>query len=327
MSPSFSISGSHAALVTPLELTEACLATPAFRAIHHHQAPRQTTIVCPESQTPLWQIHFSSILSYPDKASTKELANLFRSHSFTSALLLDPSPAAKAMAKLPVAQRLGPASEELKKLLTESIPPQEVTGPPQHRVTKFLDLAERLNCDPHSKMFFLAPSLPPRPLTPLALLAPGSDFGPAARWPIDRFVALARMLKENDFEIALSALPGHREAAEELASQLKIEKIDFFHHVGLTLAELLAILPTATCLIASHSSLSHLAAHTGLPVVNLMGPHAPGTERPLGRIHASLTTHAECSPCRLRECPLDHRCLEEITAEMAMSAVKSVTKN
>jgi len=32
--------------------------------------------------------------------------------------------------------------------------------------------------------------------------------------------------------------------------------------------------------------------------------------------------HAECSPCLLRECPIDHRCMTRVSAERVIEAAE-----
>ena len=55
------------------------------------------------------------------------------------------------------------------------------------------------------------------------------------------------------------------------------------------------------------------------------GPTGPvaagtGTTGPTGPLARVVRAHAECSPCLLRECPIDHRCMTGVTAEQAAAA-------
>jgi len=71
----------------------------------------------------------------------------------------------------------------------------------------------------------------------------------------------------------------------------------------------------------------HVAAALGTPVVvpfgstspALTGPGLPGDTR-----HRLLTSDAPCSPCFLRECPIDFRCMKGITVERVVQAVVEV---
>ena len=46
--------------------------------------------------------------------------------------------------------------------------------------------------------------------------------------------------------------------------------------------------------------------------------------RPLGSGHRVIRHHVECSPCFLRECPLDFRCMKEIDPQRAVEAVVKI---
>jgi heptosyltransferase II len=68
----------------------------------------------------------------------------------------------------------------------------------------------------------------------------------------------------------------------------------------------------------------HVAAALGTPVVvpfgstspELTGPGLPGDPR-----HHLLKSDAPCSPCFLRECPIDFRCMNGISVERVVEAV------
>jgi ADP-heptose:LPS heptosyltransferase len=65
----------------------------------------------------------------------------------------------------------------------------------------------------------------------------------------------------------------------------------------------------------------HLAAFLGVPTVAVFGSTEPRLTAPLGRGHQVLRHQVECSPCFLRECPLDFRCMQAVTAQEAAAAV------
>ena len=329
VSERLTITGPALALVAPTDLTEACLATPAFRAIRRARPDLTPVIICPKSAVPFWAIHFQQILSYDEKSSPQKLAERFSSGTFHSALILEDSCAARALCRLDVKQRIGFQIPVLEKLLTDPVPITMESGPLPHRVTRYLSLAEQLQCEPHHPENFAPPALPPRPQKPRIALAPDSDLGPAAEWPIDSFLELTKALTEKiSPEFFLLAMPGKSPAAEKLTAAMGIKAPKKSAQKGESnsydLEHLLQALPTFSTLVAPNGTLVHLAAHLGLPTVCLMGPQEPRTHRPLGKIHEVLTTFAECAPCHLTKCPLDHRCLNELTPDRAAEAVAKV---
>jgi heptosyltransferase-2 len=58
-----------------------------------------------------------------------------------------------------------------------------------------------------------------------------------------------------------------------------------------------------------------------VPAVTLFGPTDPRLTAPLGPGQQALWRQPVCSPCFLRSCPIDHRCLEEIDVTQVEAAV------
>jgi hypothetical protein len=65
----------------------------------------------------------------------------------------------------------------------------------------------------------------------------------------------------------------------------------------------------------------HLAALLGVRTVSIFGSTEPALTGPLGAGHTIIRKRAECSPCFLRECPIDFRCMREIEAATVVAAV------
>ncbi len=70
----------------------------------------------------------------------------------------------------------------------------------------------------------------------------------------------------------------------------------------------------------------HLAALLGLPVVAVFGSTEPALTGPLGNGHTIIRHHVECSPCFLRECPIDFRCMKEVATQEVVDAMMSILK-
>jgi len=71
----------------------------------------------------------------------------------------------------------------------------------------------------------------------------------------------------------------------------------------------------------------HLAALLGIPVVAIFGSTEPLLAGPLGNGHSVLRHHVECSPCFLRECPIDFRCMNAVSVREVVDAVLSILHN
>jgi heptosyltransferase-2 len=94
-----------------------------------------------------------------------------------------------------------------------------------------------------------------------------------------------------------------------------------------TLRELCVVLKRAELLLTNDTGPMHLAAALNTPVIvpfgstsaELTGPGLPGDTR-----HRLLMGQAPCAPCFLRECPIDFRCMNGITADSVVAAVLEV---
>jgi heptosyltransferase-2 len=68
----------------------------------------------------------------------------------------------------------------------------------------------------------------------------------------------------------------------------------------------------------------HLAAALGVPTVAIFGSTDPDLTAPLGRGHRIVRERVDCSPCFLRECPIDYRCMLRIEPDRVTHAIESL---
>ena len=90
-----------------------------------------------------------------------------------------------------------------------------------------------------------------------------------------------------------------------------------------TLAELIEELRRCQLLLTNDTGTMHLAASLNVPVVAIFGSTEPTLTGPVGAGHTVLRHHVECSPCFLRECPLDFRCMKRVPAAEAIAAIQA----
>jgi len=155
----------------------------------------------------------------------------------------------------------------------------------------------------------------------------GAEYGPAKRWPAERFAAVADAIrKEFDCGIAIFGGLGDVALAAELAEQLQTAAPTLRILAGKTsLRELLAALRCCRVLLTNDTGPMHVAAALSVPVVVpfgstspiLTGPGLPGDPR-----HRLIRSTAPCAPCFLRTCPIDLRCLRDITVDQVVAEVR-----
>jgi len=88
------------------------------------------------------------------------------------------------------------------------------------------------------------------------------------------------------------------------------------------IADLPALLSQCHLFIGNDSGAMHVAAAVGLPVIAVFGPTDPEGTAPVTPRCSIVQQKSYCSPCFLRRCPTDHRCLTAITANMVEAAAR-----
>jgi heptosyltransferase II len=91
-----------------------------------------------------------------------------------------------------------------------------------------------------------------------------------------------------------------------------------------SLRELCAVIKQCRVLLTNDTGPMHVAAALGTPVVVPFGSTSPELTGPImspGARHQLIKSDAPCSPCFLRECPIDFRCMNGITVERVVEAV------
>ena len=112
---------------------------------------------------------------------------------------------------------------------------------------------------------------------------------------------------------------GGDEVAGEVASMSGVKTIDLSGKT--TIAEAVALLAEVDVLVANDMGLAHIAPAVDTRTVVIFGPTDPTTTRPYSDNADILKYDVECSPCMLRDCPIDHRCMTNVTVADAFDRV------
>jgi heptosyltransferase-2 len=168
------------------------------------------------------------------------------------------------------------------------------------------------------------------PAIPWIGICAGAEYGPAKHWPIDRFVQTAVDIHhQTGCAWILVGGPGDVSINSEI--QFGIKKVNSAIPVldlaGRTsLRQLACVLKQCRTVLSNDSGPMHLAAALGIPVVALFGSTSkeltePGYPAQEGAKHELLWAGAPCSPCFLRECPIDFRCMTALRVTDVAAAV------
>lgn len=152
------------------------------------------------------------------------------------------------------------------------------------------------------------------PATPLVAMNPGSVYGSAKRWPADRFAAVADSLVESrGATILLIGSGGERPVLAQVAAHMRRPAVNLGGRTDLL--ALVGVLERARLLVSNDTGAMHIAAALGTPVLAVFGPTDAVATGPLGGYARVVRVPVPCSPCLLRECPIDHRCMTGVTVE------------
>jgi len=145
-------------------------------------------------------------------------------------------------------------------------------------------------------------------------LGVGSTNSRAKRWPAENYAELSdRLQRESDVNVLLVGSNDEIAIAESVVSLTAMRPISI---VGKTsIDEIAAILSEVDMLISNDMGLAHLAPAVGAMTIVIFGPTNPDTTAPFSPNSMVIRERVDCSPCMLRDCPIDHRCMTRISAE------------
>ncbi|MCZ6753619.1 MAG: glycosyltransferase family 9 protein, partial [Acidobacteria bacterium] len=153
-------------------------------------------------------------------------------------------------------------------------------------------------------------------------ISPGASFGTAKRWPAERFAELARRLNEQWGAISIFfGSPEERPLVESILPKAGKAALSLAGKTSLT--EFIRLVQGCDLYVTNDTGTMHVVAALGVPTLAIFGPTDEQGTRPLGPRVELLVGTAECHPCKLRHCPIDHRCMTSISVEDVLHAAQS----
>lgn len=272
------------------------------------------------SLSPLAELLFPGIEFVPTPAFPLSLHSLLRRRHVSVAVAF-PNSVRVALEILPVPYRAGFDRGLRNHLLTEH--PVRRTSPfgYVHVADQYLSLLEELGL-PQGQA-----SLPPPPSLarpagapdhPYLAVLPGAAYGSAKRWEPASFASVISDLQQsNALEPILLGGADDREACQAVATALGTSIHD---RSGKTnIIELAQWLAHAQLVLCHDSGPMHLASYLRKPAVAIFGSTEPAWTGPLGNTVTVARHKVSCSPCFLKTCPLDRRCMTRLTPEEVLT--------
>ena len=325
-------------------LGDSVISVPAVRAIKAGRPDAHITIAAPTKIAAIWKLvpEVNEIVSLPHRGLFATVRLLRGQPRFDVAVLFPNSLRVALEAWLSgVPRRVAYRGHFRSWLLNQIVPATARVGPPEHQALRYLRIAQDLGAQITGGEFSFGQTTPnaQRP-TPNAYrpsssqlstlnsqlligLCPGAEYGPAKRWLPERFAEAAKMIAEQrDLQWILF---GTKKDAAIGAEICKVLGDRCTNRIGqTTIEQLIDELRDCRLLLTNDTGTMHLATLLGLPVVAIFGSTEPRLTGPLGNGHIVLRHQVECSPCFLRECPIDFRCMKEVTVEEVVEAALSI---
>jgi heptosyltransferase-2 len=348
-------------------LGDAVMTTPALRRLRERFPLAHIDLLTPAKLADLWTGHpdLNGVVSFRKEDGLLRVARQIRANRYDLALLFPNSHRVALEAWLArIPRRVGISRTGRNLLVTDVVhPPQGLVsmrkrtpeeiqsllkrgvgetsakpGPESHHTAHYLRLVAALGANPTSTAPYLRVSAAEQEALRVRFqidagtrwigINPGAEYGPAKRWPQERFSETAtRLAAAGGRGFLIFGGPADQATAEGIARDLGSTAPVRVLAGKTSLRELCAGMSLCSVLLTNDTGPMHLAAAVGTPVVvpfgstsiELTGPGLPGDSR-----HRLLAPEAACAPCFLRECPVDFRCMRSHTVARVTAAVEDL---
>jgi len=331
------------------------MATPALRAIKENNPQSHIAVMenNPQSHIAVMvrpQIrqvieglsYWDEIIEYDSKFLHRSLKEKFRvskkmrESAFALSIILPNSFGSAALSFLAaIPDRIGYSANWRGFMLTHPIPQPQENGKviPLSMVDRYLNVCTHLQYSISSPKTMLCLSNGTRESAsnlyqawgidrsrPLVSIIPGASFGSSKCWPPENFAQVGdRLIEKYDAQLLIIPGPGEEEIASRIETYMRHRPFNFVKEI-IPLELLKAIINDSALVVTNDTGPRHFAVAFNSPVVVIMGPTDPRyTDYDLEQTEI-LREELDCTPCHLKVCPTDHRCMKNISADRVITA-------
>ena len=306
---------------SPNWLGDAVMSIRAARAFKLGRPDARLAILAPAKLAALWKSvpEVDEVITFEPKESVFAVAAKLRGRFEVAVLFPNSLRSALEVWLAGIPRRVGFHGHRREKLLDQTVRETKKTKkplPPEHHSDRYWRI-------PAGCGGIEPPPLPvTRPVRGAIVfgICPGAEYGPAKRWPTERFRETMDFISKKipcswiilgtaaDQPLAAEIARGFEGKVEDLTGKTSME-------------ELMERLRTLTGLLTNDTGTMHLADWLGVPLVAVFGSTEPSLTGPRSSGSIVLRHQVECSPCFLRECPIDFRCMKAVTPDEAARAL------
>lgn len=324
---------------------DAIMTTPAVRTIRENFPAAEITILTYPWVADIFMAspHVNTVMLYEKNGRHKGLAGMWRlgqelaAQRFDLAILLQNAFSAALLAllaRIPV--RAGYRRDARSLLLTHGVTIRKSVKA-RHQVYYYQEMLKDLGLVCGSEKLFL--TLPDSAMSwatnfladnagkPVIGLNPGAAYGPAKRWPVEKYACLAGLLaKELGATLLIFGTLDDNEAGREISAAAPGQALDLTGKT--TLTEAMALIGQCDAFVTNDSGLMHVAAAQNTPLVAIFGSTDTVATGPFASRVDVLHRDLPCSPCLKTHCPQnDFVCMSEIKVAEVYAAICRLLEN
>jgi len=306
---------------SPNWLGDAVMSVPTARAFKLGRPDAHLAILSPTKLADLWRRvpEVDEVIEIAAGESVFATARKIRGRFVVAVLFPNSLRSALEAWLAGIPRRVGFRGHQRARLLNQIVPEPSIARHPEHHADHYWRIAT--HCGAEQKPDSLARWERTGDIITIGI-CPGAEYGPAKRWPPERF---REVITQVNMHLAcrwiIVGTPGDACVAAQIAE-------GFPNVTDLTgktsLSGLMDVLCGLHGLLTNDTGTMHLADMLGVPLVAVFGSTEPLLTGPRAERSRVIRHHVECSPCYLRTCPIDFRCMREISTQAVVDALEEL---
>ncbi len=307
---------------SPNWLGDAVMSVDAVRAFKYGRPDAHLSVLTPSKLAGFWRRvdGVDEVIEIEKEESVFSVARRLRGRFHVAVLFPNSLRSALEVWLAKIPRRVGFRGHYRHWLMDQIIPngKRPPANQPVHQADVYWRIAARCGAEERPPV---SPLWKPNRKERVIGLCPGAEYGSAKRWPADQFRQLTLQLNEEvDCQWVIVGTSADTPVAKKIASGIP----NVTDLTGKTsLEDLMDLLSRISVLVTNDTGTMHLADFIGTPLVSIFGSTEPTFTGPRGSRSLVIRQKVECSPCFLRECPIDFRCMEEIPMDKVIQGVKN----
>lgn len=345
-------------------LGDAVMTLPAITRLKEKFPDSVVTVLAPSKLSSLYSLSssVSNVLSFDPSEGLFTVAGRLRKSSLELGIIFPNSPRSALELFLGgVPKRIGYSRRWRSLFLTSKVPPydkeiamrkrsraeiKELISNPlysrqhipfsAHQIHHYLQLVAFLGCDSEpapprlnilgKSVFEFREKFGLEKIARFVGVNPGAEYGPAKRWPREKFIEAMKYVDLGvDVHWLLFGGSGDIDTCQMIKAQFPASSVTDLS--GRTsLVELCAGLKVCDAVLTNDTGPMHLASAVGTPIVvpfgstspELTGPGWPPVKEGI------LKADVPCSPCFLKVCPIDFRCMQAISSRLVADKLLNI---